>query len=80
MLPLIKDTTLFENSSPSKDNWIGAGAGISGLSFLLAVTRSYVRVELNISSSNKERNKQYFNQLLKDKSAIEDAFGKPLVW
>ncbi|WP_040281027.1 DUF4268 domain-containing protein [Psychroserpens damuponensis] len=80
VLPLIKDTTLFENISPSKDNWIGAGAGISGLSYLLAVTGTYVRVELNISSSNKERNKNYFNQLLKDKELIENTFGKPLVW
>ena len=80
LLPLIKGTNLFSNISPSKDHWVGAGAGISGLSFILTATGSYVRVELNISSSNKERNKQYFNQLLRDKNVIEDSFGEPLVW
>ncbi|TXD49622.1 DUF4268 domain-containing protein [Polaribacter sp. IC073] len=80
LLPLIKDTNLFSNISPSKNYWVGVGAGISGLSFILTTTGSYVRVELNISSASKERNKQYFNQLLKDKNAIEDSFGEPLVW
>ncbi|MCH3881704.1 DUF4268 domain-containing protein [Tenacibaculum aquimarinum] len=80
LLPLIENTNLFSNISPSKDNWISAGAGISGVSFMLSVTGYYVRIELNISSSNKERNKQYFNQLLKDKNAIEDSFGNELIW
>jgi hypothetical protein len=80
LLPLIENTTLFSNISPSKDSWVGAGAGISGLSYLLSATSYYVRIELNISSSNKERNKQYFNQLLKEKDTIQDSFGNELVW
>ncbi|MCG8182399.1 DUF4268 domain-containing protein [Tenacibaculum piscium] len=80
LLPLIKNTDLFSNISPSKDSWISTGAGISGISYSLIATGYYVRIELTISSSNKEKNKQYFNQLLQNKTAIENSFGKKLEW
>ncbi|MEC3881022.1 DUF4268 domain-containing protein [Parapedobacter sp. 10938] len=80
LLPQIKDTRLFANVNPTKDHWLTAGAGISGLGFTLVVTKSYARIELAISTSSKEANKRYFYQLYKNKSEIENAFGEELVW
>src|SRR5690606_21534288 len=80
LLPNITDTDLFSNVNPSKDHWLSAGAGVSGLNFTLVVTKSYVRVELAISTSNKERNKSFFRELLNRKSEIEESFGGSLVW
>src|SRR5690606_32654698 len=75
LLPQIKNTDLFSNISPSKDHWLSAGAGVGGINFTLVVTKSCVRIELGISTSNKERNKSYFKKLLNNKSEIEESFG-----
>ncbi len=80
LLPLINDTTLFANVSPSKDNWLVAGSGIGGIGYILVVTKSHVRIELAISTSSKEKNKVYFKKLLRKKEEIEQAFGQPLIW
>ncbi len=80
LLPLINNTRLFENVNPTKDHWLGAGAGIGGISYTFVVTKSHTRIELTISTSSKETNKLYFNKLLKNKQAIEEAFGRELVW
>lgn len=80
LLPLVVDTNLFDKVNPSKDHWLSTGAGVSGLMFTLIITKSHVRIELGILSSNKERNKSYFRKLLRDKDVIEAAFGKPLDW
>ena len=80
LLPQIKNTRLFANVNPTKDHWLTAGAGISGLGFTLVVTKSYVRIELAVSTSSKEANKRYFHQLYKNKSEIENLFGGELVW
>src|SRR5690606_20243163 len=80
LLPQIKDTRLFANVNPTKDHWLTAGAGISGLGFTFVVTKSYARIELAISTSSKEANKRYFYQLYRNKSEIEHAFGEELVW
>ncbi|MDA3808145.1 MAG: DUF4268 domain-containing protein, partial [Thiomicrorhabdus sp.] len=80
LLPLIVNTSLYSNISPSKDHWLSAGAGISGISYALSIAKTFVRIELGITSSSKERNKMYFKKLLKNKELIEKAFGKELVW
>ncbi|CAN5496944.1 hypothetical protein BH23BAC1_BH23BAC1_48840 [soil metagenome] len=79
LLPLI-NISLFSNINPTKDHWLGAGAGISGLSYTLVITRNCVRIELGIINSNKEKNKTYFKKLLRFKDEIEDSFGEPLEW
>ena len=80
LLPLIEHTSLFNNVSPSKDHWLGTGAGISGLSYTLVITSKYVRVELGILSSSKEKNKLYFKKLFNQKELIESSFGDKLEW
>lgn len=80
LLPLLKDTELFSKVNPTKDHWLSAGAGISGLSYTFLITGKYVRIELTISSSSKEQNKKHFKNLLSNKKIIEDRFGKQLEW
>lgn len=80
LLPLIKDTNLFDKVNPSKDHWLSTGAGIGGLLITLIITKSHVRIELGISTSSKEKNKFYFKKLIKDKDAIEQSFGSSFIW
>lgn len=80
LLPLLNNTNLFTNVNPTKDHWLSAGAGISGISYTFIITKSHIRIELGITSSSKEKNKLFFKKLLQNKVAIEKAFGQELVW
>ena len=80
LLPLFGETGLFANVSPSKDHWLSTGAGIGGLVYTLIITKSHIRIELGISTSSKDKNKSYFIHLMRNKEAIEQAFGHPLEW
>jgi uncharacterized protein with ParB-like and HNH nuclease domain len=80
LLPLLTDTDLYANVNPTKDSWLSAGAGIGGLVYVLLITKYYVGVELNIRTSSEEKNKQYFNKLLKERESIEANFGGPMEW
>lgn len=80
LLPLITNTTLFTNIAPSKDHWVTSGAGISGISYVLVITTTHVRIELSMISSSKEKNKMYFKKLFQNKDLIESAFGSKLEW
>ena len=75
-----KATTLYQNVSPSKDHWISAGSGISGVTFSSVVTGDYIRIELAIQGKTQEENKAIFDALESQKDNIEAAFGNPLEW
>lgn len=68
--------------SPSKDNWISAGAGVrSGISFTYVVWMSdESSVELYIDTGDKDENKSIFDALYRHKNEIEQAFGSSLSW
>jgi len=80
LLPLINNTVLFSNISPSKEYWLSAGAGIGGLAYTFIILQYGVRIELGITTSTKEKNKIYFKKLFKNKEVIEESFGEPLIW
>jgi uncharacterized protein with ParB-like and HNH nuclease domain len=80
LLPQLIQTQLFQNISPSPSHWISAGAGISGLSYTMLITRSYVGIELSITKASKEENKRIYNALFSNKDQIEAIFGSPLSW
>lgn len=80
LLPLICDTELFQNVNPTKDHWLSTGSGIGGVSYTLVISKSFVRIELTLSTSNKLVNKKYFNQLRNVKIQIEERFGHELEW
>lgn len=80
LLPQINNTKLFSFVNPSKDHWLSAGAGISGLAFTFVVTKSHARIELALLTSDRDKNKRFFHQLLKNKKEIEQRFGEDLIW
>ena len=80
LLPQLANTHLFKQVNPSKDYWLSAGAGIAGLAYTFVITNSHVRIELGILTASKERNKAYFHKLIKNRDAIEQAFGSPMEW
>ena len=82
LLPKIKGkATIFQNSSPSKDHWLSSGGtGISGLSYNFLITKTYVGVELAISKSDTQANKQVFDELKKFETEITNDFGDTLSW
>jgi len=79
LLPRLENTDLFNNVTPTKDHWLSAGAGLTGISYTLVITKKYVRIELAITGP-KERNKSYFQKLFTQKDEVEERFGKKLVW
>lgn len=82
LLPKIKGkTTIFQTSSASKDQWLSSGGtGISGLSYTFVITRSRASIELSISKSDTNANKQVFDELQKFEKEITEAFGAELFW
>ena len=75
-----KVTSLYQNVNTSKDNWIGAGSGISSVGFHSVVSRNYIRIELYINTGDKANNKFIFDTLASAKEKIEEDFGEPLTW
>jgi hypothetical protein len=80
LFPVLQGTDLFTNITPSRGNWVSAGAGIAGISYTLIVYKSHVRVELTIASADKDTNKRHYRKLLQFKTEIEDLFGNQLEW
>ncbi|MEQ8623602.1 MAG: DUF4268 domain-containing protein [Vicingaceae bacterium] len=71
---------LFSNISPSKDNWIGIGIGMSGVNLNIVVTRTYARGEIYINRGTQMENKKCFDFLEARKEAIESDFNDKLEW
>lgn len=80
LLPQVKNTSLFSNVNPTKDHWLSTGAGTTGLSYVMIITRKYAAIEFLISRASKQENKIFYNQLLQNKKNIEDSFGGSLSW
>jgi hypothetical protein len=72
--------TLYQNISPSRDHWLSAGSGLSGINYAIIFSKSETRVEFNIARGTPEENKQIFDSLHAQKEAIEASFGSELVW
>lgn len=75
-------TKLHANISPSVSNWIGTGAGKSGLAYNYVITMDSGAVELYIDKGKdaEETNKQIFDALYAKKEEIEADFGDGLKW
>ncbi|KAF0247035.1 MAG: hypothetical protein FD180_152 [Planctomycetota bacterium] len=73
-------TQLHARVSPGKSWYLPAGAGKAGVSLTYAFGKENPRVELWISSQDREENKRIFDQLARAKSQIEARFGDVLGW
>lgn len=74
------DIRLFDNISPSKDHWLGAGSGIRNCPYELIFGIKEARVQLALSRSEKVENKSLFDALFEQREAIETKFDGPLDW
>lgn len=74
-----QEFTLFSNVNTTRESWMNAGSGMSGVTYSATVTQTSARVELYIGRSSKEENKQIFDQLFNYKDEIERTTG-PMVW
>lgn len=75
-----KKNKLFSNISPSKDNWINIGIGMSGVNIALVVTKNHCRAEISLNRGSQAENKDLFDSFKNMRSEIESAFGETLIW
>lgn len=72
--------TLYANVGPSKDSWLYAGSGLSGVLYTMIINHDELRVEFSLSRARREENKAMFDALLSERESIEAAFGAPMDW
>lgn len=75
-----KKNNLFNNISPSKDNWIGIGIGMSGVNLNLVISKKFARSEIYFNRGSQEENKELFDFVKNMQAEIENKFGHPLEW
>lgn len=75
-----KRTRLHANRSPGKDNWVGAGAGRSGLAYNYLVLQHGTGIELYIDTGDQNENERIFDKFYDNKDGIEAVFGDNLSW
>ena len=73
-------STRHQNVNPTKENWLGAGTGVSGCSFNLVLLKSQIRVEVALQRGSAAENKWIFDQLFDQREVIEREFGEMLEW
>lgn len=75
-------TDLFSNISPSKENWLSTGVGLTGLSLNYIINKDWSGVELYIDKGkdSEELNKKRFDFLYSKKDEIEKQLGTKLDW
>lgn len=77
LLPQMNEkSTLFSGVSTRVTSWIGAGSGVSGITYNFVAGRSHACAELYISRGDKEANERIFNRLYAEREAIQKRFGE----
>ena len=74
------ENAAFCNTNPSKDNWINGFIGIRGFHISCVANYDESRVEMVLSTSDKETNKAAFDYLYARKAQIENQLGISLEW
>ncbi|MGI8728415.1 MAG: DUF4268 domain-containing protein, partial [Solirubrobacteraceae bacterium] len=81
LLELARERTqLHARVSPTKEAWIAAGAGYSGVHFMYEIRRHDGGVHLYLEHASAAVNHGIFEALARDRAAIEERFGGPLSW
>ena len=75
-----KINNLFSNNSPTKENWVSKGIGMSGVNLAVVISSNYCRSEITFSTGTQENNKYLFDYIFKLKDKIEEKFGAKLTW
>jgi len=79
-LPAMREKTgIYNNVSPTKDNWLYGASGYSGIPYNSVIRSDGARVGLFISTSNREKNKEIFRKLESQAKDIT-ILGRKLDW
>lgn len=73
-------TQLHARLSPTTENWLSAGSGISGLQYTYNIKANSWSVSFIIDTGDGVRNKRIFDDMQVRKHDIEERFGEPLSW
>jgi len=75
-----KRTQLHAHISPGRSNWLGTGAGKSGLAYNYFVLQHRTGIELYIDTGDQDDNKGIFDRLYEKRTEVETVFGSNLSW
>ncbi|MEQ6166158.1 DUF4268 domain-containing protein [Ekhidna sp. MALMAid0563] len=77
-----QDIPAFKNISPSEYNWIGIPSTIPRVNHTLWLAKNMVTLRLYIDrgKSMDKENRDIYNELMKDQTAIHQEFGESLTW
>ncbi|RUR70920.1 DUF4268 domain-containing protein [Variovorax guangxiensis] len=71
---------LYANVSPSRDIWLNAGSGASGIYYSMIFNRDEARVDFALGTRSKEANKALFDHLYARREQLDAEFGEALSW
>ena len=71
---------LYANVSPSRDHWLNAGSGLSGVYYSMIFNKDEARVNFVLGRAAKEQNKALFDSLFEKHELLDTEFGEPLSW
>lgn len=74
------NVALYANVSPSRDHWLNAGSGASGIYYTMIFTRDEARVHFSLGTRSKEANKALFDYLFARRAQLDAEFGEQLTW
>jgi hypothetical protein len=72
--------SLYANVSPSRDHWLNAGSGMSGVYYSMVFNRDEARVNFALDTRSKEANKVLFDHLFSRREQLDAEFGEALSW
>lgn len=72
--------SLYANVSPSRDHWLNAGSGMSGVYYSMVFNRDEARVNFALDTRSKEANKALFDHLFSRREQLNTEFGEALIW
>ena len=75
-----QETSLHSARSPTTENWISGGSGLSGLEFTYVIYPHGGRAELYIDRGSAQDNDRIFRYLIAERTEIERAVGSSLEW
>ena len=70
----------FGNVSPSNENYLNCGTGVTECRYSVFFLRKEARVELRLERSDATENKWIFDRLERERGDIEERFGAELLW
>lgn len=80
-IPILRaKTSMYNNVSPSKDNWITGASGHSGITYNPVILMDGARAELYIDVGDKDRNKLIFHKLFEQKNEYNSKLGSETEW